>query len=642
VQITLKTKLITAFLAIIVICGLVATLVATRLIGTGVIAQAQEKVRNDLNAARLIYHQETQKVADIVRFTALRFFIKDAMAERDLQTLQTQLEQIRAAESLDILTLTDSNGLVLLRSLNPATSSDDQSNDDFVQYVLTQKTIVSGTAIIPPEELAKESPELAQQARIQIVPTAKAKSTTQTEQDSGMIIKAAAPVLAYDGTLIGVLYGGKLLNRNYEIVDRVKQTVYEQVSYEGKDIGTATIFQGDLRISTNVKQADGSRAIGTRVSAEVYDQVLAKGIPWTDRAYVVNNWYIAAYEPIKNIKGRIIGILYVGVLEEKFTDIRDRAVAIFLGIMAAGMFAALIVAGFLENQILGPLKRLVHASGEWAKGNLEYQVKTTGGDEIAQLGETFNLMASSLKERDRRLKEYASQQLIKSERLATLGQLAAGVAHEINNPLGAILMYTNLALEDVPKDSRLVRNNLQKASREALRCKDIVSGLLDFARQREPKAELTDVNEILQRTLALLEKQTLFQNVQIVKTPAGSLPRILADVGQMQQVFTNIMLNAAEAMEGKGRLTIVTRLAPDNEYVEIEFADTGCGISPENIDKIFDPFFTTKRVGHGTGLGLAVSHGIVASHKGTIEVKSNPGKGATFTVRLPVNKEEQK
>ena len=164
-----------------------------------------------------------------------------------------------------------------------------------------------------------------------------------------MCVKAAVPVFGYDGNLIGVLYDGNLLNRNYKIVDRVKEIVYQEVKYKGKDIGTATIFQGDLRISTNVKQEDGSRAIGTRVSEEVYEQVLEKGLPWIDRAFVVNNWYIAAYEPIKNIEGKIIGVLYVGILEEKFMDMRNRAIAMFSVITLAGMIMALVVSSFLAR-----------------------------------------------------------------------------------------------------------------------------------------------------------------------------------------------------------------------------------------------------------------------------------------------------
>jgi len=637
-KISLRTKLIISFLAVIIICGVVATLVGMRLIGTGIIGQAQDKVKNDLNSAREIYREETENIKDIVRFTALRFFIKDAILDNDVETLQKELDEIRKGESLDVLTLTDKIGQVIVRSRNPSVSGDNQAHDELVSRVFSGEEVVAGTMIVPMEELIKEGLDFADQAHIEFIPTPKAKPSLEIEQTSGMMIKAAAPVF-YDGSVVGVLYGGNLLNRNYEIVDRVKDTVYRGVKYKGKDIGTATIFQGDLRISTNVEGEDGSRAIGTRVSEEVYEQVLVKGLPWIDRAFVVNNWYIAAYEPIKNIEAKVIGVLYVGILEEKFMDMRKRAVAMFLGITLAGMIIALIVSSFLSNGVLRPIRDLVSASHQWANGNLDYRVKTTRKDEIAELAETFNLMASSLKERDEKLKEYTSQQIMKSERLATLGQLAAGVAHEINNPLGAVLMYTHLALEDL-EEKDVPHKNLEKAVTEASRCKDIVKGLLDFARQTEPKVEDSDINETLERTLGMVENQALFQNVKITKVICASLPKVLMDINQMQQVFTNIVLNAAEAMEGKGGLTVTTRMAPDNEYIEIEFTDTGCGIPPENREKIFDPFFTTKEVGRGTGLGLAVSHGIIARHKGTIEVKSEPGKGTSFIIRLPLKRKE--
>jgi len=635
-RISLKAKLIVSFLAVIVIGGLVTTLVGTRLIGTGIIRQAQDKVRNDLNAAREIYRQESEKLKDTVRFTALRrFFIAEALLSNDIKTLTDELEKIRKAESLDILTLTDQTGRVVVRFRNPSVSGDSQADDDLVRRVLAGREAVAGTVIVPEEELRKEGPDIVEQASIEYIPTAKAKPTLETRQTSGMMIKAAAPILGQDGRLLGVLYGGNLLNRNYKIVDKVKETVYQAVKYKGKDIGTATIFQGDLRISTNVLRADGTRAIGTRIWQDVYERVLVEGLPWIDRAFVVENWYISAYEPIRDVNNEIVGILYVGILEEKFNDMRNRAIAIFVGLALVGMVLALVISNFLARGVLQPIKRLIFASHEWAAGNLDYRAATTANDEIAELTETFNTMASSLKERDERLKEYTHQQIMKSDRLATLGQLAAGVAHEINNPLGAVLMYSHLSMEEMEaQDSH--RRNLEKVVAEATRCKNIVRGLLDFARQSEPNIEESDINEILKRTLSLLANQALFQNIKITTALSTSMPKAMMDSGQIQQVFTNIILNAAEAIAGEGELTVVSRTTADNEWIEIEFTDTGCGIPRENLEKIFDPFFTTKEVGRGTGLGLAVSYGIIARHKGTVEVKSEQGKGTTFIVRLPL------
>jgi two-component system NtrC family sensor kinase len=595
-------------------------------------------VRNDLNSAREIYRQEGEDIKDTVRLTALRFFIKDALLKNDMKALTEELESIIKAESYDILTLTDNSGRILTRTRNPSISGDSQADDDLVSRILSTGQAIAATVIVPTEELRKEGADLAEQACIEFIPTPKAKPTLEIRQTSGMMMKAGAPIHGYDGSLIGVLYAGKLINRNYKIVDKVKDTVYQAVKYKGKDIGTATIFQGDLRISTNVMRQDGTRAIGTRVSEEVYEQVLVKGLPWIDRAFVVNNWYIAAYEPIRDIKDEIVGILYVGILEKKFTDMRNKTTAIFLGIALAGMITALIISSFLAKGILQPIRQLIFASHQWADGNLDYRVEATQKDEIAKLAETFNLMASSLKERDERLKDYTQQQIIKSERLATLGQLAAGVAHEINNPLGAILMYSHLSLEEMETDDPR-RKNLEKVAAEATRCKNIVRGLLDFARQSEPNVEEADANEILRRTLSVLQNQAQFQNITITTMLCTSLPKAMMDSGQIQQVFTNIILNAAEAIDGQGEVTITTRIAENGQSIEIEFTDTGCGISRENLEKIFDPFFTTKEVGCGTGLGLAVSYGIIARHQGTIEVKSSPGKGTTFIVRLPLKAE---
>jgi two-component system NtrC family sensor kinase len=611
-KISLRTKLIASSLAVIVICGLAATLVGIHLIGDGIISQAQDKVRTDLNSARHLYQDRIEKIKESMRLTALRFFIKEALIRNDVERLKGELEMIRRRESLDILILTDKNGQVIVRSRNPSVHGDNQAHDPLVSQILSGKEVIAGTVIIPKEELLKEGADLAEQALVKFIPTPKAKTAIETEETSAMMIKAAVPVLANDGSLIGVLYGGKSINKNYEIVDEVKETVYQGVKYKDKEIGIATIFQGDVRISTNVERGNGSRAIGTRVSEEVYDQVLVKGLPWIHRAFVVNDWYIAAYEPIKSIDGKIIGILCVGLLEEKFVDMRNRAILMFLGITLAGMIIALAASLFLAKRVLKPIRLLVLASKQLAKGNLEYEVKVESKDEIGELGKTFNLMASSLKARDEQLKEHTQQQIMKSERLATLGQLAAGVAHEINNPLGAVLMYTHLALEDLDgKD--VLRKNLEKTVTETSRCKDIVKGLLDFARQTEPKVEESDVNKTVERTLAVIEKQALFQNVKLSKVICPSLPKVLMDASQIQQVFTNIVLNAAEAMQGKGELTVTT-----------------------NHEIIFDPFFTTKEVGHGTGLGLAVSHGIIARHNGSIEVKSKLGKGTSFIIRLPL------
>ncbi len=231
-------------------------------------------------------------------------------------------------------------------------------------------------------------------------------------------------------------------------------------------------------------------------------------------------------------------------------------------------------------------------------------------------------------------------QLVSSEKMASLGKLAAGIAHEINNPLGGILIYSSLMMEDLSEEDPR-RGDLMRIVQEAGRCKEIVKSLLEFARQTEPKMEPTDINRAINDGLFFLVNQALFHNIHIVKKLDSFLPFIQGNAGQLKQVFMNIIVNAAEAMHGNGTLTITTFRPPDRKTVLVEFSDTGEGIPTENLTRIFDPFFTTKEVGKGTGLGLATSYGIIEDHGGKIGVKSRVGEGTTFTIELPIHQGTQ-
>jgi two-component system NtrC family sensor kinase len=638
VRIPIATKLILSFLLIIILTSIIFITVGIQLINNRVESEAQEKVRNDLNAAREIYLSKLSHINDVVRFTADRFFLKDALLSRNITQTADELRNVQVREGLDFLTLTDEFGNVLLRANNVDLYGDNQSNDELIRAVLNQKEPISATSIMSADNLRKESPQLAEKSYFKFIDTPKARAREETEETAGSVLEAAAPIFDYNHKLIGIMYGGVLLNRNFEIADKIKQTVYQDMKYNGKDIGTATIFQDDVRISTNVINNDGSRAIGTRVSEEVYNQVVIRGKPWIGRAYVVNNWYITAYEPIKNVNNEIIGILYVGILEEKYVDIKNQTILIFLAITLLGVLISIMFSYFISSKISGSIKKLASASREVAQGNLDTKVEIISNDELQELADTFNVMASALKERDEKLKEFTTKKIMESERLAMIGQLAAGVAHEINNPLQGIVTYSYLLLEKMPREDS-ARDSLQKIVTQANRCRDIIRGLLDFSRQRKPDKTLCDVNNVLKDCVSLLENQALFHNIQIISNLEAILPMAVIDPSQIERVFMNMIINAAEAMDGNGQLTLATRVDPVERFIEVEFTDNGSGIAKENLEKIFDPFFTTKDTGHG--LGLAISYGIIKEHKGTIFVESEVGKGTTFFVRLPVMVDEE-
>ena len=241
-----------------------------------------------------------------------------------------------------------------------------------------------------------------------------------------------------------------------------------------------------------------------------------------------------------------------------------------------------------------------------------------------------------LKKYHQQLKE-SQEQLVQAEKLSSLGQLAASVAHEVNNPLAGILAYTQLlirkiAADDIHRDVAL--NYLTKIERETTHGSKLIRNMLDFSRQSPLALNEVNLNEIVNRAFDLVAHSAESHNIQVIKKLSPSLPKLMADFNQLQQVFTNIILNAIQAMPQGGRLTIQTS-ASDNQ-VKVEVKDTGCGISPENIRKLFTPFYTTKEEVKGVGLGLAVAYGIIKSHHGTIEVQSKEGKGTIFTIKLPL------
>jgi len=650
-DLSLRKKLLVTFVAVILAGGLASLLVGSRLVRETLIGQAQNKVKHDLSAARMVFDEKLNDIRDLVGLTAARESLRDAVPPGRIDILYQYLNRVRNDYGLDILNLTDASGRILVRTRRPEAPPEDMSSDALVKRAL-QGGGHSGVQIISRRELLNEGEDLAARAYMDILPTRMAAAREETVETSGMMLRAAAAIRDKDGRILGALYGGILINRNYEIVDRVKELVYKGERYKGVEIGTATIFQKDLRISTNVRNRNGERAVGTRVSRQVREAVLVGGQSWIDRAFVVNDWYITAYEPLRNPEGSIIGILYVGLLEKPYLDTAARVMSAFVLVAGLCVLFLLLVLFVITGRITKPLQKIAAATEEIARGDLSHRVEVESRDEIGRLADSFNRMTDNLKkanesllewtrtlenrveERTRELQE-AQAGLVQSEKLASLGKLAAGIAHEINNPLGGILIYSHLTLEDTPQDSPAYEN-LKKIVKETTRCRNIVRGLLEFARPKDPEMTLTAIPDLIEKTLAILERQAIFQNI-VLRKEFSPLPRLVVDSSQLQQVFMNIIINAAEAMEGHGTLTIRASADEEAGWLSVEFIDTGHGIKPEDRERLFDPFFTTKEVGKGTGLGLAISYSIIKKHSGKILVRNEPGGGAVFTVLLPLN-----
>ena len=634
---TVRLKLTMAFIAVVFVGNALLSLFTVKHFGQVWLGEVQMRVRLDLNSARESYDNHIQGIVRFLEAVALDERIGAALRADDLWELERRLGLAYQRGGMDMLAAVAPSGQVRLRVHSPGNRGDDVWANPLISSAIKQGVPVWGTVVLSQRELEREGGDLAARARFALLPTPAAKPTEEKSRTDGMVAAAAIPIFDLEGELVGVLYGADLLNRRYEIVDRIKAEVFGPQVFEGREVGTVTIFQGDLRVSTNVTHEDGTRAVGTRLSQAVYQKVLEQGEVWEDRAFVVNAWYITAYEPIRDPTGRVIGALYVGQLEAPFVHEEQTIVGTFLLMMSLTTVTSLVLLFFVTMLVLRPIGRIITMSRKVIRGDMTARVDMRPPGEMGRLCQAINAMADAVSLREAQLKLATRKHIGRAEKLASVGRLSAGIAHEINNPLTGILTFAHL-LRDKENMTEEDKSDLQVIISETTRVSEIVSGLLDFARERPSRKELLDINEVVERTLRLVSSQKQMERVTVRQDLAPELPCINGDANQLEQVLLNLALNSIEAMPGGGILSIAT-LARGSRVI-IKVSDTGCGIKEEHLDEVFEPFFSTKPVGTGTGLGLSVSYGIIEQHGGNLEAESEEGKGTTMTIILPVAGDE--
>ncbi len=639
---TLRSKLVFSFLLIVLAGGLASTIIGTEMVGNTIIAEAQKKVRHDLVSAWMIYNEKLTRIQDILNLTAKRDLIIRGVMAGQADLLRRELEQVRIDYGFDVLTVVDRKGIVLTRTRPPYQAGDFEGNDELVRRAL-KKEAVASTEIIPQEELAKEGPELVRQAYIEFVETPKAKSRPESKETSGMMLKAAVPILDINGNVLGVLYGGALLNRNYEIVDKIKDVVYRGELYKGKETGTATIFQWDLRISTNVKNQSGLRAIGTRVSRDVYDQVLENGRSWVDRAFVVNDWYITAYEPIRNLRGEIIGILYVGTLEEPYTDLRRNVIYSFFGIAFLGLVVVLFLAYFITRSITRPIDNLMKATEGIARGDFSHEVPVESGDEVGHLAASFNHMV-------RTLRATMDELHVLNTKLQDLNrhylEMVSFITHELNQPMGVLkgflimLQDESLGPLTTSKQRQAVGTMLRNVNALInMIQKYLQLGRIESGRMEINKAWIPIFEEGLAPVLDDEKQQLEARRMQVILENEESFRRAEAEADPvlLRIVFSNLIGNAVKYGKEGGKIWVGFREEPGELLFYVK--NEGRGIPPDKLNLVFEKFARLEgeleRRRRGTGLGLFNAQQIVEKHGGRIWAESEEGKWANFLFTLP-------
>ncbi|GLP97545.1 sensor histidine kinase [Paraferrimonas sedimenticola] len=556
---------------------------------------------------------------------------------------------------------------------------DQAAADHYLRQMLELGSLqapASGLQVLPNDDLRRIDGRLAQRAVIPLLATEKAQRPDLASEQRGLVSRTLLPITDTRGEVSWLLDGGVLINRNETIVDSIRDLVYNSDTLPQQSIGAVTIFLDTVRVATNVPlnfdgtaQAERGRALGSLVSDEVQQQVLREGQPWVDRAFVFDDWFISAYAPIYDIEGDRVGMIYAGFSEAPF--IKDY----LYNIVELGSILVLVmlVSGYLvyraATTLLNPIERIHHVVQAVQRGH-NVRIGELGlrqQNELSGLAQQFDRMLDQLQERNRQIQQAAEQleakvdertqtlrektaelernvkllndtraQMVTNEKLTALGELTAGIAHEINNPTAVILGNMELLKLTLGEKVAPVSEEVDTVIEQVSRISAIIRNLLQYSRPGEFNAPLqrSEVNPIIEQTLTLARHSIQSKRLELVPELDAS-HTVQINSSQLQQVLINLVVNAAHASDDHSRIWIRSRDWQDEmgaKGVQIEVEDEGCGMSQTTMKRIFDPFFTTRN--EGTGLGLSLSFGLIRRIGGLIDVDSQVGRGSKFTINL--------
>ena len=634
----LQTKFNLGTTIIFLLLAVLTSVATVYYANTNTIREAENRVAIYARAAWEIYDIKISRTSASLGILAQDQALKALLQEPDDQNLTTEmqkhLEAVRREQAMDILNLLTPGGTVILRTRFPYNTGDSLSNDPMVQQAISTQQNSVGTILLEMERLDVEGEGLIE------------RCMAVGNEAKGMLVGAAVPVFA-DEQFIGVIQMGSLLNGTAEKVDRIRDAVFAAEYYDDKPLGTATIFMEDLRISTNVLDNQGRRAVGTRVSKEVADQVLGEGRPWTGRAYVVDRWYLSRYDPIENPNGQVIGMLYVGELEQKYLDIRARTVALYLSITLLGMVVAFLIYYFMVRSVLRRVRTLSAATERLSSGELDHRVDVRGQDEIAGLSASFNEMAEQLERQRRELEQRQQELQALSDELRMINrnyvEMLGFVTHELKNPLSSATMSLYTVKDGYLGDlNPSQKKSLESVARSLNYFEDMIKNYLELSRLEKGELEVSKSqvalhSEIIQPVIEGLERE-MQERQMTVQDHVPDDTEVYADGNLLRVVYDNLLSNAVKYGVEGGEIHLDMQAGEDAFVFSVQ-NDSQKGISPEQMDKLFKKFsrldspeYATKK---GTGLGLYICKEIIEEHGGRIWADSKAGEWVKFSFTLP-------
>lgn len=624
--------------------------------------QLYMKVNTDLSVTHEAFHQQQIKYLGIMERVSESYTFRSSLYEKDLESLNLELEILNEEGRFDFLHLLSVKG-------------DWKFESSYLGYTHSKHSVlfrdaglgksVSGVEIFTQDDLKREKSIDRTMMRLSLVDTPHAKPIRQKVEDRGMLLRMVVPVYGVSNEVIALLDGGVLLNRNFNFVDNIRDLVYGPGSLIEGSLGAVTVFLDDIRITTNVPIKSGGRALGTRVSKEVRNKVLENGENWIDRAFVVNDWYISAYEPLYDVSGKRVGILYAGFLETPFSKLHRNALLILIALFVLVLLLSSWYAIRGAKSIFRPIEQMTSVVRGTQAGQQLRIGDVDSDDEIGELARQFDSMLDQLQEHnlqivnaaeilehkvDERTAELQTKnealkdninllnetrkQLVLAEKLASLGELTAGIAHEINNPTAVILGNMELILSEMEGKMEPVKFETELIIEQVYRIRNIIDSLLEYSRTGGTldQIEPVNINSLIEHALLLVKYEMETHHIDIsLNLNADIFIGIRKE--ELQQVLINLIVNSIQSTytDEFNKLTIETKNW-ESKGVVINIKDNGVGIAEEVMANVFDPFYTTKQ--NGTGLGLSVSFGLVQRYGGTITVDNNPEGGACFSIWL--------
>lgn len=635
---SLRRKFLVILLAMFMALGGIFLFNGYTLIRSIVLREANDYVASALRVTWSEYDHRITELQLILQLIGSKTLLIDALKQGDDTAITARLNALMEQHHLDFMTVLNRDGSVFTRARPPHHRGDPAHMDGIITDALSGRE-AAGTVLIPWEVLELEGAGLVEKVRIDTVSTPMSKHASSRRLNAGMALKAAVPV--WDGSQqIGVVYGGVLLNHNDTLVDKIQQTIFLAQTYDGRPLGSVTIFQGDARIATTLKRAAGARAVGTTVSSEVYDQVLEKGQPWLGKAFVVDDWYLAAYEPIYDPLQNIIGILYVGVLERKFSDYQQALLSQFAIAGMTGTLAALALFYVLLSRVVRPINRLAHAAEQVSAGRFPAVVpEERQFREVYHLTRAFNAMVQQIQERNERLGQMNED--LKRQNKSYM-ELLGFVVHELKTPINSITFgLSSMMAQSVGQLNEKQKRLADIIMRNASYLNAMIRNYLDLARIEKGELAISPSKVLLKEDVIDPIKYQLGPQLAAARmTVFDQVPvgvEVEADLSLLRVVMNNLLGNATKYGAADSQIQI--QFEELGEWVQVGVWNEGPGVPAANVEQLFSKFtdFVSKdRTGRkGTGLGLFITREIIERHGGTVWAEGEEGKWIRFSFRIP-------